>query len=692
MSLPSRRALQSSVESLSEIAGIDYTARSAKGDDAADRVPFFLQAVATRGDPALQQVNITLGTAGHIDHGKTALVRCLTGCETDRLKEEKERGMSIELGFAPCKIGDTQVGIVDVPGHENFIKTMVAGASGMDGVILVVAADDGIMPQTREHLDILTLLGIRHGIVALTKIDRIAPESRADVQAKVAAFLRGTFLENAPICPLSNITGEGFDPFLEALWALVEAIEPRRTDGVFRLPLERGFSVQGYGTVVAGIPVAGAAHAGDEIVLLPQGLAGRIRRIEVYGEASETVMAGQCAALNVGHWDHREISRGDVLTLSGYFAPQQWFLCSLRLLPVEKLLLKSGAEVRFHTGTSDVAAMFYPLSGSHFAGGQSGLMQVKTKTPIVAGPGDRFLLRTPSPVQTIGGGMIVEAVEGRVKAKRPEVQQDLQERAEVILDQGRFVEYCVRRAESLAVTDAAVATRAKIPRDRVRAILADLASRQVVFALPTKGYVHRDTAAETEQRILALVADFHRRSPESPGLLPEQLRQALPIDKAILDALVDRLRREGRLVERNQRLALPEHHSSFAGEDSRLLEKIEKMFRDSLFAPPDAEEVSRQTGVAADKARKLLGLLREHGHLVLVEGSLLFHREAVDRACELLAAHFRKEGRLESVDFKYLLDTTRKFALPMLDHLDRIGMTRRTGNTRYPKNPPATQQ
>ena len=262
----------------------------------------------------MEQINITLGTAGHIDHGKTALVKCLTGCETDRLKEEKERGMSIELGFAPCKIADKQVGIVDVPGHENFIKTMVAGASGMDAVILVVAADDGVMPQTREHLDILTLLGIRHGIVALTKIDRVSPEHRATVQANVAAFLRGTFLENAPILPLSNITGEGFDPFLEALWALVQSIEPRRLDGVFRLPLERGFSISGYGTVVAGIPVAGMARAGDEVVLLPENVTGRIRRVEVYGQPSDAVKAGQCAALNVGHWGHHAIHRGDTLT------------------------------------------------------------------------------------------------------------------------------------------------------------------------------------------------------------------------------------------------------------------------------------------------------------------------------------------------------------------------------------------
>jgi selenocysteine-specific elongation factor len=637
------------------------------------------------GEIALQQVNITLGTAGHIDHGKTALVKCLTGCETDRLKEEKERGMSIDLGFAPCKIADMQVGIVDVPGHENFIKTMVAGASGMDGVILVVAADDGVMPQTREHLEILTLLGIRHGITALTKIDRVEHDRRQGVCAEVVNFLQGTFLEGAPILPLSNVTGEGFDRFLESLWDLVRAIKPKRTDGVFRMPLDRAFSIQGYGTVVAGIPVSGSARTGDEVVLLPQNLAGRIRRIEVYGQASDAVMAGQCAALNVGHWDHRTIRRGDVLTLPGYFALQEWFVCTLRLLPRDKLFLKTGAEVKFHTGTSDVAAMFYPMKGTHMEGGMEGLIQVRTKTPLVAGRGDYFILRTPSPVRTIGGGRIVEAVDRRLKGSRPEIYQDLQERAEAMPDERRFVEYCVRRAESLAVAEQTIAIRAKVPRDRLQIILSDLAERKIIFTLSQGIYIHRDTAAEAEKRILDLVADFHRQSPESPGSAAEQLRQSSAIDKSVFDSLVARLKNEGQLVETNQRLALPGHRSTFRDEDAVILDKIEALFRELGFHPPSFEEISQHTGCTQDKVEKIIKILREHGRLVEVEKGVLFHAEAVDRAREILLAHLQKEGRLESVQFKYLLDTTRKFALPMLDYLDRLGLSRRVGNTRFPK-------
>ncbi|MCE5302292.1 MAG: selenocysteine-specific translation elongation factor [Planctomycetaceae bacterium] len=633
----------------------------------------------------MDPINLTIGTAGHIDHGKTALVKCLTGCDTDRLKEEKERGMSIELGFAPCRIAGTQIGIVDVPGHENFVKTMVAGAAGMDAVLLVVAADDGVMPQTREHLDILTLLGVRRGLVALTKIDRVATTDRAAVQADVAAFLQGTFLENAPILPLSNVTGEGFDVFLESFEAMVRSMPPRPVDGVFRLPVERAFSSPGYGTVVAGIPLSGSARVGEQIVLLPQNLTGRIRRIEVYGQASDTVLAGQCAALNVGQWDHHEIRRGCTLTVPGCFTPQQWFLGSLRLLARDPLRLKSGVEVRFHTGTAEVAATFYLLRGSAMAAGEQAIVQFKTKAPVVAGPGDHFLARTLSPVRTLGGGVIVEAVAGRVKARRPGVYDDLQERAAVIFDERRFVEYCVRRAERIAVSEWSLVERTKIPPSRLHDLLAELVDHDLIFSTSAKGYVHRETADALARNLLEQVADAHRRSPESPGPSAESIRLATACDKPVFDAIVARLKRTGQLLEKNDRLAQPGHRCTFHDDEARQLDAIEALFLERLFHPPDADEVAERISAARDKVERLLGLLCEHGRLVDVEGSLLFHHEAIVRACDIVKRHFEKEKLLESVQFKYLIDTTRKFALPLLDYLDRLGATRRVGNTRYPK-------
>jgi selenocysteine-specific elongation factor len=333
----------------------------------------------------------------------------------------------------------------------------------------------------------------------------------------------------------------------------------------------------------------------------------------------------------------------------------------------------------------------------------TGLIQIKTKSPVVAGPGDHFLLRTSSPVRTVGGGIIVEAVEGRIKARREEAYRDLQDRAEAVTDERRFVEYAIRRAESLAASESSIAFRCKIPRDRLQGILAELAQQEVVFSVPARGYVHRDTAADVGRKILEQVAEFHRRSPESPGMPADELRRGLSrfsysehgtvplsdtIDKAVFDELITRLKHEGRIVEKSQRLALPEHRSTFGDENSRLLDGVEALFRDQAFRPPGAEEVSQQTGIDPKKVEKLLGLLREHERLIQVAPGMMFHCEAIAQAQKRLAEHFHKEGRLESVDFKYLLDTTRKYALPLLDYFDRIGVTRRVGNTRYPKNRP----
>ncbi len=633
-------------------------------------------------------LNITLGTAGHIDHGKTALVKSLTGCETDRLKEEKERGMSIDLGYAPCRIAELEVGIVDVPGHEDFIKTMVAGACGMDGVILVVAADDGIMPQTLEHLDILTLLGLRQGVVALTKIDRVDAERMERVQADLAGLLRGTFLDGAPIVPLSNVTGEGFDPFLEALQALVRATRPKRTDGVFRLPLDRAFSAKGFGTVVAGIPIAGAARLGDEVVLLPQDITSRIKRIEVYGQTSDAVLAGQCAAVNLGHCDAKEISRGDVLTLPGYFQPQEFFLCRLRLLPREKLLLRNGAQVKFHTGALEVNAACYLLEAGEVRGGGECFAQLRTKRPIVAGPGDPFILRTFAPVQTIGGGTILEAGDRRLKRTRPGALEDLQQRAAAVGDDARLADYVLRTAPEMAVAEAELARRTKVLRPRLKEILGRLIAEKELLSLGAGLYLHRATAAEAGNRLLGHLAAYHRDAPESPGMTLEQLRLAFPWQKPVLEAVVAWLTDAGRVAEQNGRLALAEHRPRVRDQDAPHLEAVERIFQGQLFHPPSAAELAEKTGLAPATVERLLRILQEHQRLAPVGEGLLFHQDAIQAARRLLVEHIRKEGRLESVDFKYLLETTRKFALPLLDYFDRTGLLRRAGNTRFLKTPP----
>ncbi len=632
------------------------------------------------------QINITLGTAGHIDHGKTALVKLLTGCDTDRLKEEKERGISIDLGFAPCTVGDLEIGIVDVPGHEHFIKTMVAGACGMDAVLLVVAADDGVMPQTREHLEILTLLGVRHGFVALTKIDRVEPDYRQLVQEETRAFLQNTFLAQAPICPISSITGEGFDEFYQTLTGLLAALRPKPLDGVFRLPVDRAFSARGYGTVVAGIPVCGSIGLDGELVLLPDGQLSSIRQIEVYGRSSEVVKAGQCAAICVRHWDAKRIRRGHVVTLPGYFTPGQWFVGRLQLLPHEQIALKNGSPLKFHTGTSEVTATAYLLEGNRAEAGDVCLAQFCTSAPLVAGPGDPFIVRSLSPVRTIGGGVIIEGLDRKLKRTAPGLLDDVRRRCDAIAEPHRFVEYAVRRAPSHAAGEADLAVRTKTRPADLRAILAGLTDAGLVWPIAPGLFIHRDTVVELSRRVADLIAQFHRDSPGSVGISLDQLRERLPLDRPLLDHVLTKMKAAGQLVERNAFWAAPGHAAVFAGDDAAHVEAIEALFREAWYRPPGIDEVCQKTGIKPADVRRLLKMLVEHQRLVRVDADTLFHSEAVDAARDLLVDFIRKEGRLESVKFKYLLDTSRRFAIPLLDYLDTLGITRRDGHTRYLKD------
>lgn len=633
------------------------------------------------------QKNITLGTAGHIDHGKTALIKCLTGCDTDHLKAEKERGMSIDLGFAPCSVSGLEVGIVDVPGHENFIKTMVAGASGIDGAIFVIAADDGVMPQTREHLDILTLLGVKYGVVALTKVDCVDQQRVGNVTAEVKDFLVGTFLEDAPILPVSGITGQGFDVFYEALKELVGTIEPKRTDGAFRLPVERTFSVKGYGTVVTGIPVAGTAKIGEAMTLFPHGIKGRIKAIQVYKRDSEIAMVGQCAALNVPQWNYKTIKRGNVVTLGEYFQPQQWYLCKLRILPHIKSPLKNGTKIKFHTGTSEIVATVYLLEESRATAGSDCLVQIRLNEPVVAAPHDRFILRTLSPVQTIGGGMIVEALPEKLRRNNPQTVQDAHDRARAVLADKDFIEYCIKTAEAFAVTETELSIRTKILPERLKAIIAELVQQDNVLYLDSKLYIHTETADNVQKQLLNIVSDFHHSKPESPGLTIEQFYEASQLKKDVFDGLLNLLISQDKLIERKHRLALPEHQETFSDDEQKILQNIESLFRERPFNPPKFEEVIEQTAAAPEKVQKILQILIEQERLVRVDNDLFFHSEAIEQARQKLTSFINKEGKLESVKFKYLLDTTRKFAIPLLDYFDRIGVTRRVGYTRYLKNP-----
>ena len=631
-------------------------------------------------------INITLGTAGHIDHGKTALIKCLTGCDTDHLKAEKERGMSIELGFAPCHISGLEIGIVDVPGHENFIKTMVAGASAIDGVIFVIAADDGVMPQTREHLDILTLLGVQHGIVALTKNDCVSGERLESVTVEVRNFLEGTFLQDAPIVPVSGVTGLGFEAFYKELKNVVEKIQPKRTDTVFRMPIEKAFSLKGHGTVITGIPVAGSVDVGKEVLLLPKAIKGRIKAIQVYKRKSDTAMSGQCAAINITRFDYKTIQRGNVVTVGKYFSPQQWYLCKLDVLSSCTKNLKTGVKVKFHTGTTEVAATMYLLQSNVITAAQQGLVQLKLHTPVVAAPRDRFIIRTLSPVQTVGGGMIVEAIPARLKRSKPGIVEEALARSHAAATEKDFVQYCIRTAADMAANEIQIALRAKVTAGKLKDLLAELTTEGKVIQLTSNLFMHSEVFDSITQRLLDETAQFHKTIPASPGIPPEELSDLLRLQKDVFEGVVELLLSDGKIVKRKTRLALPAYRETFTEKQQQLSQAVEELFKKRLFNPPSPKEAAEHLRSTQPDIDKTIKILTEQGRLIRVENIHLFHCEAIEEAEKRIRDFIEEQGHLESVKFKYLIDTTRKYAIPLLDHFDRIGVTSRTGNTRYLKN------
>lgn len=632
----------------------------------------------------MNQKNITLGTAGHIDHGKTALVRNLTGYETDRLKEEKERGMSIELGFAPWKIADLEVGIVDVPGHENFIKTMVAGATGIDAVIFVIASDDGVMPQTREHLDILSLLGVRHGIVVLTKVDMVSPERVAAVTQEVRDFLRGTFLQDAPIFPFSNITRQGFEQFYEGLSNLVQSLTPKQTDGIFRLPVERTFSLKGYGTIVSGIPVSGAAALGDQVIVYPQAAVGRIKAIQVYQTQSERVQCGQCAAINVPQWDHNTISRGDVITVEGWFTPSSWYLCELEALKLDGGYLKNGSSVKFHTGTSESTALVYMIEGDRALSGERVIVQVQLNQPIVAAPLDRFIMRSLSPVQTIGGGSIIEALEQKLRRSRPEIVEDARSRAVAVRDDATFAEYVIHTAQKQALTVKAVAERIKKTLPYTEKIVQTLANAGAVLTLEQGILIHNQNINLFKRQVLDRLAQYHRTDPASPGMDIETCQTECMWPKPVFHRVLKDMESEGTIRFVEGRVCVAGHNPVFDSAGQRRMQEVESLFLQRLFSPPEQREIMETCRLSAREAEDTLRLLAEHGRLVRVARDMYFHSEAVATARQAVVDHLQREKRLESVQFKYLIDATRKYALPLLDYFDRVGITKRApDNTRY---------
>jgi len=627
--------------------------------------------------------HLIIGTAGHVDHGKTSLIRALTGIETDRLKEEQARGLSIDLGFAHFKLpGGAIAGIVDVPGHERFVKNMLAGAAGMDVVLFVVAADEGVMPQTVEHLDILQLLEAQHGIVVLTKRDLVDADWLELIQDDLRARLAGTFLAESPIVPVSSTTREGLDELAQTIESVCAHAAARDVQAAFRLPVDRAFTIAGFGTVVTGTATAGRLRVGEEAEVLPQQLKTRVRNLEVHGAEVEMAEAGQRVAINLTGIERAEVVRGNVVAAPGVLQPTQLIDVKLRLLPTVKRPLKDGTTVRLHLGTAEFLPRILLLDQKQLEPGASGYAQLVLDQPGVCARGDRFVVRTYSPMHTIGGGIVLEPSARRRRRFQEATIAELRalEQGDVLQTAAVILKAAGERGVTVAQFQQRLAGTAALAKE----VVGQLQERGVaLFGSATMPLLHREVAQTLRDNLLTAVRKFHADQPLKQGIARELLRAQVAgrANPATFDALLAQMGKDGQLVASADMVRLAEHKVAMSEAEQKIADQLERTFRDARFAPPHWKEQLERFGPQLPLAQKVFYSLVEAGKLVRV-GDLAFHGSVVDQAKRVITEHIKRNGKMTVADFRNLTDSSRKFAVPLVEHMDKIGFTRRVGDDR----------
>ena len=637
---------------------------------------------------------IVMGTAGHIDHGKTSLVRCLTGIDCDRLEEEKRRGITIELGFAFCDLpGGGRLGIVDVPGHEKFVKNMVAGASGIDFVMLVVAADEGVMPQTREHLEICSLLGIRHGLVAVTKIDMVDPELRELAIEDITDFLKGTFLEGAPLFPVSSMTGEGVDALREYIVAQEKILAPKRRTDLFRLPVDRVFTLKGHGTVVTGTMISGAIRVGDPLVLLPRGLETRARSLQSHGVSVDVAEAGHRTAVNVQGLDVADVERGDVLALPGTLFPADRWLVRLTCLSSSPRALRHRVEVHFHHEAREVPARLYFLDRERVAPGETALCEVRTEIPLVGVFGDHCVVRAFSPLRTVAGGIVLNPLDEGLRRKDATPERIDSLLGLIDVDEETLVRTQIELAGSRGASLAVLSVLTNLDSRRLDRHLQSLSGKGKIFCFDReeKGYVAAPTVDLLCTRCLAVAEAFHARDPLKPGMArgtlmsggsgPKKWNQGIPQKLAFF--IVERLLRSGKLVSEGDVIRTAGHTVSLASDQAGLHDAILKLYADGGFTPPTLKEALEACKTNVKAALPVYKVLCTEGELIKIKEELYYHAPIVQQLKERMQAWFATHDDLDPAGFKELSGgLSRKYAIPLLEYFDRERVTIRVGDRR----------
>ena len=629
--------------------------------------------------------HIIIGTAGHVDHGKTALIKAITGIDTDRLKEEKERGISIELGFASLTLPNGQrYGIVDVPGHERFIKNMVSGAAGIDMVILVIAADEGVMPQTREHLHICSLLGIQKGVVALTKIDMVDAEWLDLVVDDVHKFLQGTFLEASPVVPVSVVTRAGLEELQKAIEKIAIAIEEKSDAGIFRLPVDRVFTMKGFGTVVTGTLISGDVKVGEEVEILPQGVTAKVRGLQVHNQSVPVAESGQRTAINLQGVEKATIIRGDVLARPKTLKPSIRLDVYIKYLLNLNRKLKNRNLMRFHVGTSEVIGRVILLDREEMEPGTTSYAQVILDSQIVAMAGDRFVIRSYSPVTTVGGGIIIDSL----PKKHKRISEELLREFGLLHngDDAERVTTIIERSGIEGIDIRQLVMRTGIHQNIVKNILKSMCSRKqaVVIDIDESKVISFSFYQNLQRMILRETKAYHEKYPLKEGIVKEELRNTAGrlISQRLFNMALKDLENNGDIVVERENLRMSGHRVDLQGDMEDLRTEIANIYIGAGLTPPTIKEVMGKFTQQKKMAESVLNVMLKEGTLIKINEELYFHKEIL----LILRGDYKKlllkEGKATPASFKELTGLSRKFIIPLMEYFDITKLTIRAGDNR----------
>ncbi len=626
-------------------------------------------------------VHVIVGTAGHIDHGKTLLVKALTGIDADTLAEEKRRGITIELGFVFLETPGygKQIVFIDVPGHEKLIKTMVAGASNIDAALLVIAADEGISLQTREHFDILRLLGIKRGIVALTKSDLVTEDRILEVTDQVKKFSRDSFLEEAPIIPVSAVDGSGVDDLKKALMAVGDEVGTRHDSGIFRMPIDRVFTMRGFGTVIAGTILSGKVEEGDKIEIFPDGITGKVRGIQVHHSKVDRSVLGKRTALNLQDVKKEVLKRGQCAGEPGSLSPTYRLDANLRLLKSYGKKLKNRTRIRLHVGTAEIISRLVLLEGDEVLPGQETLAQFVLESPTVALPGDRFVIRTFSPLMTIGGGEVLDSTPDKHKRFDSETVEGLQRLGGDLIER---VNQVMLDAGSMPLSLSEMRKKIGEKEEALEDALHNLEETQNVIKIigyKEAKYLHKNIFKVLENKSKSIVKEFLNNNPHRLAMPYEELRSKILelTDNMTFKAVVDGLVENGILIRKNSDVSLVGYESKLKPKDQEILQQIEHAFKQKGFASPIEEELRQKVGLNPKEFKNLMYNLFERGTLVRLSDKVVYHREAVEKARRIVLQYLEKYPSITVAELRDILQLSRKYATAILEYFDKIGLTKR---------------